>query len=217
MVHRSSRSSRAPSSSIPSIVQSTFRRKQSRTNSAYCVSRRGEALPDPSVDIIGTDRDRVKMPRGVRRKSAFKCCALKNDGKEEGSGYAICECRLTAGPASKSINCCLVSSVQPRVTFRRWSSGHLWWVPTDKLSGAATGSTVEYTATYLVFAHRLNSREIIRRRVQCLDRGRRESSAQLCEWCVSVHIQLVTKPVQEFTAFQPYGQCHGFDMSRQDR
>lgn len=94
MVHRSSLSSRASFSSIPSVAQSTFRRKQSWRNSAYCASRRGDARPDPSVDTIGTDRRRVRMPRGVRSRSAFRCCALKNDGKEEGSGYSICACRL---------------------------------------------------------------------------------------------------------------------------
>ncbi len=80
------------SDSMPSIPQSTFRRKQSRTNSAYCASRRGETHPEPSVETIGTDRGRASMPRGVRSISAFNCCALKNDGKEEGSGYPIDVC-----------------------------------------------------------------------------------------------------------------------------
>ena len=72
-----------------------------------------------------------------------------------------------------------------------------------KFSGAATEATVEYTATYLVFTHGSNSREVIRRRGQLLHRGCRKSPAQLCKWRVTVHIQSVTKLIQELAVFQP--------------
>ena len=65
-VQRSSRNCRASSlSTTPTASQLIFRCTHWPTKSAYCVSRSGNVHPDASVDTIGTERGRVRMPWGV--------------------------------------------------------------------------------------------------------------------------------------------------------
>ncbi|SRR6266403_1918052 len=59
------------------------------------------------------------------------------------------------------------------------------------------------TATHPAFTIGLTCRETVYSSAQSFHRGRRESPAQVSEWSVSINIQLVTKPVQGFSVFQP--------------
>ena len=59
------------------------------------------------------------------------------------------------------------------------------------------------TATHPAFILALIRGKTVYSSGQSVYRGRREGSAQLGEWRVTIYIQLVTKPVQGFARFQP--------------
>jgi hypothetical protein len=59
------------------------------------------------------------------------------------------------------------------------------------------------TATHPAFTFELIRGETVYSSGQGVYRGRWESSAQLGEWGVTIHVQLVAKPVQGFAGFQP--------------
>jgi hypothetical protein len=59
------------------------------------------------------------------------------------------------------------------------------------------------TATHPAFILELIRGETMYSSGQSVYRGRWESSAQLGEGCVTIYVQLVTKPVQGLARFQP--------------
>lgn len=90
------------------------------------------------------------------------------------------------------------------------------------------------TCTHPAFISGLMRSETVYSSAQCVYRRRRKCSTQLCEWSVTIYIQLVAKSVQGFPAFRPRlvtvnsqvdcarrqtlpkGQCRGLEVGRKN-